>query len=343
MTNLQDAYKFKVLNLNLWGLFAPISEDREIRFKALANMITQSDYDVIILQEVWLTQNEEYKNFLQITANKFPYHASTENLSSCKYDIVKIVDIHNCAGLLTLSRHPLDEIKFTPYEKQGHEGLVGLASSNFEGIVGKGVLQTSLKLNGTLTIDIFNSHLVSFTHNKFVDDVTHNGVRTNQTATLIKAIQNSNADVKIFGTDLNAVPLKGPENSYGLLGIELIDSLIERYPEASWNPLFATHGREGNTYTGEHCPVRIDYLMHWADQSRWEMATVDFKIPNISVTKANGDIVSISDHEPLHAEYLITQKSNGKLFYSTSWFALPLQCVLAIICNITPYPYALDF
>ena len=100
-----------------------------------------------------------------------------------------------------------------------------------------------------------------------------------------------------------------------------------------------TLGREGNTYTGEHCPVRIDYLMHWADQSRWEMATVDFKIPNISVTKANGDIVSISDHEPLHAEYLITQKSNGKLFYSTSWFALPLQCVVTFICNLTPYPY----
>lgn len=329
MADSQNSYKFKILNLNLWGLLSIISKDREARFRDLANFIAQSDYDVIILQEVWLTQQEEFKNLLKVTRTKFPHFASSENISKCDAminfgNVFLTEKFTNCAGLLTLSRHPL-KARFIPYKENGHGGSEFLQSnlaSNFEGAVGKGVLQTTLKLNETLTIDIFNTHLVSYTHGgaigldgklikNFVDDITHKGVRAIQTTTLIEAIRNSTADIKIFGGDMNALPIKGEKDAYGRMNIEMVDSLIERYPEASWNPFFATHSRKGNTYSGNECPSRIDYLMHWANDMSWKMSTVDFKIPKINATNDNGDIVSISDHEPLHAEYLISPHSDG--------------------------------
>ncbi len=39
------------------------------------------------------------------------------------------------------------------------------------------------------------------------------------------------------------------------------DSLVEKYPGASFHPVFATFGNQENTYTRHHRPERIDYLM----------------------------------------------------------------------------------
>ncbi len=45
----------------------------------------------------------------------------------------------------------------------------------------------------------------------------------------------------------------------------LRDSLVEKYPGASFHPVFATFGNQENTYTRQHRPERIDYLMfRWA-------------------------------------------------------------------------------
>jgi hypothetical protein len=41
----------------------------------------------------------------------------------------------------------------------------------------------------------------------------------------------------------------------------LRDSLVEKYPGASFHPVFATFGNQENTYTRHHRPERIDYLM----------------------------------------------------------------------------------
>ena len=81
------------------------------------------------------------------------------------------------------------------------------------------------------------------------------------------------------------------------------DSLTDKYPEASFNPAFATFGRNGNTYTGADCPERIDYLMFWA-RPGLSMHTSDFSMP-LYVTKGAKKTVSISDHEPLKVRFEI--------------------------------------
>jgi endonuclease/exonuclease/phosphatase family metal-dependent hydrolase len=43
----------KVLDLNTWGLSWPIAVDKSERFRALREVILHSDYDIVVLQEVW--------------------------------------------------------------------------------------------------------------------------------------------------------------------------------------------------------------------------------------------------------------------------------------------------
>ncbi len=43
----------KVFDFNTWGLNWPFARDHHERFKALRDVIRFSDYDIVLLQEVW--------------------------------------------------------------------------------------------------------------------------------------------------------------------------------------------------------------------------------------------------------------------------------------------------
>ena len=83
-----------------------------------------------------------------------------------------------------------------------------------------------------------------------------------------------------------------------------------RYPDASWNPIFASYGNEQNTYSSEDAPERIDYLMYWrADHI--SMSTLNFTMPTYVTKNRNGDVVSLSDHEALSADFFIEKRLNN--------------------------------
>ena len=42
-----------VLTLNCWGIGMGVSKDRVARFRAIAQHLADSDYDIVCLQEVW--------------------------------------------------------------------------------------------------------------------------------------------------------------------------------------------------------------------------------------------------------------------------------------------------
>ena len=76
-------------------------------------------------------------------------------------------------------------------------------------------------------VDVFNTHLVSYT-----DDLSHDGIRASQITTLIDAIKQSDAHIKIFGGDLNAKPIKDKTHPYGRLTLEnMVDSFIGKISE----------------------------------------------------------------------------------------------------------------
>ena len=85
-----------------------------------------------------------------------------------------------------------------------------------------------------------------------------------------------------------------------------------RYPDASWNPIFASYGNEQNTYSSEDAPERIDYLMYWR-AGHISMSTLNFTMPCYTTKNRKGDIVSLSDHEALSADFFIEKRSEKRL------------------------------
>ena len=110
-----------------------------------------------------------------------------------------------------------------------------------------------------------------------------------------------------FSGDVNALPYRGKRQPYSLLTSIMTDSLVDKYPDASWHPWFATFGNKYNTYSSEFTPERIDYLMYWASPEV-AMCTSNFTMPMYNTHNEKGDIVSLSDHEALSAEFLIEKR-----------------------------------
>jgi hypothetical protein len=213
-----------------------------------------------------------------------------------------------CSGLTILSRHPFEAVEFTPFSVRG-----SFWSFDGEIFVQKGLGRARIRWND-LAVDLFTTHLVSYTNNPNRDN---NHYRYMQTLETVKYIEASDADVKIFAGDVNALPLTGSRQPYGLLTSLMTDSLVDRYPNESWHPWFATFGNHHNTYTREDAPERIDYLMYWSKPDI-RMCTSKFTMPMYQTKNRQGQVVSLSDHEALQADFLIERKSNYD-YYSSNY------------------------
>lgn len=280
-----------MLNLNTWGLGWPFSYDRQARFRALREVIAHSEYDVILLQEVWYRSDHE----LLRTALPYSTYFGIFN-SGCSGYLLPL----GCSGLTILSRHPLVQVEFTPFKVRG-----SFWSFDGEIFVQKGLGRARILFGpDKLAIDLFTTHLVSYTNNPNRDN---NLIRYMQTVETINLINSTDADIKIFAGDVNALPLPGKRQPYSLLTSIMTDALVDRYPEASWHPWFATFGNRHNTYSSEYAPERIDYLMYWA-APHVAMCTLNFTMPMYTTKSRKGDIVSLSDHEALNAEFLIESR-----------------------------------
>ena len=274
-----ESQRLKVFNLNTWGL-PGFSEDIQKRYDVLREIL--KGFDVVLLQEVWS------RTYYQVIEDVLPY--STGSDDAC----ISFFKNWHCSGLVILSKYPLENVNFIPFTQSG--------SGNCEECVPKGILKAQIKLEHDLTIELFNAHLTSWT-----EHFDNNDVRYNQTITLIEAIENSSADVKMFAGDANAAPKVEANEPYGLLTSLMTDSLTDVYgPRASWDPKFATWGHENNSYTKSDDPLRIDYIMYKVEDSRVSMKTTNFKI----ATYGN---VSLADHEGIEAEYYIETELNCKL------------------------------
>lgn len=174
-------------------------------------MIAHSDYDVILLQEVWYRSDHE----LLRTALPYSTYFGIFN-SGCSGYLLPI----GCSGLTIISRHPLEEVEFTPYKVRG-----SFWSFDGEIFVQKGLGRARIIWADDLRIDLFTTHLVSYTNNPNRDN---NFVRYMQTQETVKLINATDADVKIFAGDVNALPHIGKRQPYSLLTSIMTDSLVDR-------------------------------------------------------------------------------------------------------------------
>ncbi len=88
----------------------------------------------------------------------------------------------------------------------------------------QGVARARVHWNG-LSVDVFTTHMVSYSKNPNSDN---NIYRYLQSREALGYVQMSDADVKIFGGDLNSLPHRGPAQPYGVLTTYLKDSLTDK-------------------------------------------------------------------------------------------------------------------
>ena len=185
LPSLIQGATFRVLNINMWGL--PTSPNNQERFTALAEILTDSTYDVVLLQEVWL--RDEY----DIIKDALPYVSPFnmvfpdnigKNLLCSIFGAARIP--LECSGLVILSQHPIEQLWFEPYSARG----MLIYDGNFAALKGLGVARISW--NG-MTIDVSTSHFTSYTFNEKENLWT----RTIQARETIEFLRNSAADIKV--------------------------------------------------------------------------------------------------------------------------------------------------
>ena len=170
---------FRVLNINMWGL--PTAQYNQERFIALAEILRDGSYDVVLLQEVW------FKNEYDIIKDTLPYVSPFNMGSNLLCSIFGATQIPlECSGLVILSQHPIEQIWFEPYSARGKLIIDG----NFAARKGLGVARISW--NG-ITMDVSTSHFTSYTLNEKENLWT----RTIQARETIEILQDSTADVKV--------------------------------------------------------------------------------------------------------------------------------------------------
>ena len=172
----------------------PFGADENERFKLIRDYLRKTNYDFVLLQEVWyLSQYELVKGTLPYITD---YQALNNGGCSGRFFIPL-----GCSGLVILSRHPIVFAEVQPFSVRGNFW-------NFDGeiLVGKGIGRARVRLWNKYTVDLFTTHLVSYTNNPNRDNTWYRFLQSAQTA---HAIKSSNADIKIFGGDINARPYLG--------------------------------------------------------------------------------------------------------------------------------------
>ena len=215
-----------------------------------------------------------------------------------------------CSGLVIMSRHPIAYVQFQPFTKRGY-------LLNFDGeIFARKGLASARILFHDLTVDVFTSHFASYRD----DPKTNSIVRRLQTLETATAIRHSDADVKVFGGDINALPAATfPGVPYNILTSVMTDACAERFPGGGGNgggarmhPVFDTYGNRRNSYTGDSTHNgRIDYLMYTAKgRPGLRVYTKEFKLPRFTwrSSTTGRHRISISDHEPLLADFAISRR-----------------------------------
>ncbi len=75
------------------------------------------------------------------------------------------------------------------------------------------------------SVDVFTTHMVSYSTNSNSDNSHY---RYLQSREALGYVAMSDADIKIFGGDLNSLPHKGPTQPYGVFTTYLKDSLTDK-------------------------------------------------------------------------------------------------------------------
>jgi len=291
----------KVMALNTWGMPATFgAKDKALRMEAIGKMIQKKEYDIYLLEELWMR----------------PDHAKIRSLVPAGYRMTEVMDLNNphqeticdgkigpdgCSGLAIVSRHNLTQIQFFPYTDHG-------TIWDGEAWARKGVGRVRIEPHPNVTVDVFVTHTCASDGNRWY--------RQRQVKELVKFVGKSDADFIILGGDFNVDPkANADETTYHDIKSIMVNSIEEFFKRIEdWLvPKKATYANPQNTYSKIYKPRLYDYIFHKA-KGRNIIVTNLFNIPFLKTLKSLGKNateveshkeVSLSDHEAVTANLLL--------------------------------------
>lgn len=288
MTDTGDI-RLKILTLNTWGIM--LTPHKKLRMRAIAAHLTESDYDVVALQEVWLRADRA----LLARTMPYAYYFASARVGS---------------GLLTLSRYPIIETQFQEFQ------LRGRADRAWRGdyIVGKGVgLARITTPDGE--IDFYNTHpLAQYQYDESDEFRAHRRTQHYQIVQFINAHSTHNAAI-ICG-DFNMRP---DQPNYDMVRAiaELDDCFAELHPDDPGITL-----GKANPYHPNTPDQRLDYIFTRAGtEAAFKPIHAEVTLKYMPYT---GKRIAYSDHFGVMAtlEQHTQPQNRDKLPSTAAWEAI---------------------
>lgn len=292
-----DVVGVRVMSLNTWGMpHTMSSEDKEIRMEAIGKLLAQSEYDIVMLEELWMR----------------PDHATIKNSLGPEYYMTEYDDLTTrcdgsvwpwgCSGLAIISKFPFQQKNFSRFS---HQGTFGHMFSDGEYFAGKGVGKVTVSPKPGISLDVVVTHTIS--------EDSNSKIRETQADELLNHIKKSTSDFIILGGDFNASPVMKGDKTYHKVKEVMTDAFQEIMSSIkAWlDPDYATFGHLRNTYTGGKMePTIYDYIFHKKNTEDTAMIwTKWFFLPFLNTIRStDNSTISLSDHEAVTSHIYLWKK-----------------------------------
>lgn len=217
-----DSLRILTLNVGLLEIDLPLLrkitliKGKSVRIQAIIHILRQHAHDVILLQEVGLPAQRQ---LIENLKNEFPYHAT--------HHARKLFS----SNLLILSKIPLSNTVFIPYESQTHFESWGIQ---------KGMLCATIKWNDT-EYHLINTHLVASGTEQRDTSSSALRVRNNQINQIKSYVEKmfEPDDHVVIGGDFNMGPQTSLENYQNIVNTfkDCMEHIHENDHRITWNPI----------------------------------------------------------------------------------------------------------
>jgi len=282
---MNEGVDIKIFTLNCWGIWG-VSTHRVVRMRAIAQHLAVSDYDLVLLQEVWVPS--DFEHICQVAKDALPFtHFFDQGIIG--------------TGTCVLSKVPIVDAVFHEFSMNGypHQILHG------DWFAGKGLGVVTLDFKG-LNVHVFVSHLHAEYSRKKDIYLGHRVLQALEAAQWVK-LTSPGADLTIYAGDFNTEPVDVPYRILRSVG-GLEDAWEESHGRGEGGE---TCGTPHNTYCTiaeqEEYPrgKRIDYILHSAGRGRnCKVTECSLPLPPAipaSLSALVGTSCSYSDHEAVSA------------------------------------------
>jgi len=289
---MEDETEISILTLNCWGLGLGISKNRNERMEDIGKYLSEQDYDIVLLQEVWITEN--FNTIRSLVSSVLPY---------CHYFDNGIIGTGTCL----FSKVRINDVTFHHFGLNGYPHK--LMHGDWFGGKGLGVGQIDYK---GFNIHIFTSHYhATYDYNPLKDVyIGHRVVHGVESAQWIK-FSSSSADLTIYAGDFNTEPKDIP---YQI--VRYVTPLHDAWVEANGQEGGETSETPSNSYTHRSAlrdsPAgkRIDYIMYMSGpNTKVETISCSLPLPN----RVPGKNISYSDHEGVTAKIRLSRSGDQQL------------------------------